>query len=359
LIILSQIRNQPIKKSEITPKVSIIITAYNEEKLIAKKIENTLSLNYPKDKLEIIVVSDGSLDKTNEIVKRYKRQGVRLIELKHRRGKTAAQNEACKQVKGEINLFTDVTAIYKPDVIHKLVRNFSDNKVGCVTGKVLFATKDMGSIERGLTLRQKYELYFRNIQSKVHSLSFTSGCICAIRRKLCESLPEDLVSDLAMPLKIIEKKYKVIYEPEAVAIIERPLRMIDEFNRRVRIVAQSLYGLLYMRRLLNPFRYGFLFFLSILHRILRWLVPWFLIIIFTTNIFMCKINLYMWLFLLQIIFYMLALIGLLLERKETKVKTNAFFYLPLYFCVVNSAALVGLIKTILGKKFQIWEPVSR
>jgi len=352
MTVLNKLGSKPVQKRDYYPKVSLIIAAYNEEKHIEAKIKNSLFLDYPKEKLEIIVASDGSTDDTVSILEKYAQKGIKLINSKKRVGKTSVQNEAAKISKGEILFFSDVAAIHPPDVIKKITRNFADETVGCVTGRVKFTIDEENLISKGADLRLKYEISLREKQSRYHSLLGATGCIYAIRKTLFEPLRDDLVSDFVEPLIILEKGYRTVYEPGAFALINRKIDLRREFLRRVRVTQQGLFGLFFMRHLLNPMRFGFLSFSLISHRLLRWWMPLFLVSLFLSNLFLINDKLYLVLLTGQLIFYISGIIGLLTVKEN---RTFKFLHPLVYFCMVNLAATVGLYRYSRGWKQIYWE----
>lgn len=356
IIILAGLMATPVKKANITPTVSIIIAAHNEEKHIRKKIENTLSLDYPREKLEIIISSDASTDMTNEIVKQYSDYGIRLVGLEKRSGKTKAQNRALELAKGDILFFSDATTIYPSNAVKKLVRNFFDPQVGCVTGQVTFPDLARNLTGKGLKARLNYEIYFRNKLSDIYSMLGATGCIYATRRELCEPLRADLVSDLAAPLKVLEKGRRTVYECEALALVDRPTLAKSEFARRSRMVLRGFRTLFYMKHLSNPFRYGFFVSSMYIHRLIRWLAPTLLLLILFSNMFLLRHEFYQVTLLLQLGFYITALLGFIFEMQGYGIKV---FSIPFYFCLTNAAAFSGLVRYLLGEKGQVWEHAGR
>ncbi len=352
MMLLNRIINKPVAKGEGFPKVSFIVSAYNEERYIEGKVKNCLSLDYPRDKLEIIFGSDGSIDSTDLILKKYQALGIKVINFRGRVGKTKVQNEAARIANGEILLFSDTTATHQPDVIKKVVRNFSDKSVGCVTGKVIFISDGNNLIEKGAKLRLRYEVALREKQANVHSLFGATGCIYAVRKELYEPLREDLVSDFVEPLKILEKGHRTVYEPEAVAMINRKVELGKEFTRRVRVIQQGLFGLLAMRHLLNPFRFGFLSLSLISHRLLRWIMPIILIALFLSNMLLAGDRTYLFLMIGQVVFYTIGIMGLFFKEQDRRLS----FLSPLvYFCMINLAAAVGLYRFLIGERAIYWE----
>ena len=354
LWVINQLKVNRIKvsiKKNYEPKVSIIIAAYNEERVIAQKLRNVIALDYPKDKIEIIVASDGSTDKTEEIVKRY--ANVKLVSHPQNRGKTIIQNEAVAQACNGILVFSDATGMYEKNSIRRLVQHFRCEKVGCVTGMVIDATKQITSVTSANNVYFVYEFFLRKMESKIGILAMASGSIFAVRRSLYQSLPYYVSDDFVTPFNIIEKGYRVIFEPEAISWDEIANSVKGKFSQKVRVVTLDLPGLFYKRALLNPFRYPFVAWGLVSHKLLRWLVPVFLILLLGTNFFLLN-NPFFWLTLgCQIVFYLFAFIGWRFQIMGNKVK---LFYIPFYFCLLNISALIGLINFILGVRSGSWVP---
>ena len=356
LITLSKFKHATlVRNASITPTISLIITAYNEEKVIAKKIENSLGLDYPREKLEIIVASDGSTDRTNEIVTRYQTQGVKLFALENNQGKSTAQNQAVVEAMNDIVIFTDANVMLQTNAVRKMVRNFGDEKVGCVVGKVTYLNEGDTSVSKGEGAYWRYELLLRKKESDLGNLAMGSGPIMAIRRELFEPIDPNVGEDFFLPIHVVIEGYRVIYEPEAISeeilFQDSPNSM---FKSKVRIISKDLRGLILNREILNPFRYPLYSWGLISHKLLRWLVPYFLILILITNLFLMHFPIYQVIFALQIVFYLSALTGYLWQREG---KPPFVFGIPFSFCLVNLAALVGVVRFLTGKKSGQWEPV--
>ncbi len=344
----------PIQKADITPTVSLIISAYNEENVIAQKIENSLALDYPKEKLEIIVASDGSTDGTNEIVNGFASHGVKLVTLKSNQGKSAAQNIAVAGAVGDIILFSDADLMLQPDTVKKIARNFADENVGCVVGKVTYVNKEDTSVSEGEGIYWRYELFLRNAESKLGNFAMGSGTM-AIRRKIFRPLDPNVGEDFFLPMQTVMAGYRVIYEPEAISrTILHQTKAVDMLQSKVRVISKDLWGLFLCRGILNPFRYPFYAMGLISHKLLRWLVPYFLITLFAVNLLLLDHPFYRLTLALQIAFYALALAGYLWQSKA---KPAGILGMPFFFCLVNGAALVGVVRFIMGKKSGRWEPV--
>ena len=356
IIFLSLFINHKIHKREVEPNVTFLITAYNEEKNIATKLENTLSLDYPKEKLEIVVASDASEDKTDQIVREFSERGVILHRVEGRVGKTETQNQTVKMAKGDIVIFSDATTQYKKDALRKIVRNYNDPSVGAVSGRYEYVNPTGAPVGLGTILFWKYENSVKSGQTRIETVTGCCGCIYSVRKSLYEPLPRDIISDLVEPLKILEKGYRIAFEPEAVAYEETTETSEEEFGMRVRVISRGMHGLWYMRRLLNPFNYSFIAFQLFSHKVLRWMIPFLLPFLLISNLFLVGSPFYTLTFVAQILFYIGAMGGYLLDKMGKKAKLLA---LPLYYCVVNAASVAAFFRTIFGKRAIVWETVRK
>jgi len=350
-------RKSTQNKETYEPTVSIIIAAYNEESIIEQKIENTLMLDYPKDKIEIIVFSDASTDKTDEIIKRNAYRGIKLIRIEGRMGKTYCKNEALKMAKGEIIVFSDANSIYELQNIHVLVKHFKNPSVGCVSGELRYINGKSTVIAESIYWR--YEQIVKHLESLISSLTSANGAIYAVRKALYEPLPSTAIDDLAASLMIRQKGYKVLYESKAVAWEATAKTISAEFHRRVRMVTRATYTLLWIptfRSLLNPFKNFILACQIWSHKILRWLSGLFLIFLFICNIILVGKNwIYDFLMIVQIFFYLLAILGymipVVLGKKDIKLTHTAY-----YFCLSCIAMLTGFYNGLKKRTFIIWTP---
>jgi glycosyltransferase involved in cell wall biosynthesis len=348
----------------------MIITAHNEGKNIREKIENSLKLDYPKDQLEIIVTSDCSTDNTDEIVKEYEDRGVKLVRQQERKGKTAAQNRATEHARGEILVFSDAPTMYRANAIKKLVRNYNDKKIGFVTGEVIYTNETDSGVGEGGSLYWKYESWIKQIESDIGSVIGAAGCIYSMRQSLYTPFDEDYISDFVSPLKLIinskdfenslatkkvcHKGFRSVMEPEAVSIEKTSKSRAEEFKMRCRVVTRAISGLAHMRKILNPFKFPKYSFQLFSHKILRWCVPVFIIIVFMSNLLLLEDKFYYTTFQLQLLFYILALFGYFMDK--VKIHRIKVCFIPHYFCMVNLAALVGIFKCIIGKRDKLWTP---
>lgn len=356
LLVLRWVRRKAIAANDgYEPHVTLIISAYNEQTVIGKKIENSLVLQYPAEKLEIIVVSDCSTDGTDEIVSACPDRRVKLLRMPQRGGKTAGLNAAVPQAKGEIVIFSDANALYAPLAVRKIVRNFADPAVGAVTGESRYTIGDGDTSTESENLYWRYELALKKLESHVSSLVGGDGAIYAIRRDLYEPLQAEDLSDFVNPLQIVAKGYRNVYEQEAVSYEGGGESFDKEFRRKVRIVNRAWRGLMRVPRVLNPFRFGLFAVQVISHKLLRWLVPVFMLFALFSNFFLLAVHpFYETAFALQIFFYTLAFAGYLQKNKQ---QLGRLFYIPYYFCLVNWASLQGILENYAGKKYAVWSTV--
>ena len=351
---LSRLKGKTVVSGNYEPSVTILIAAYNEERWIDETIRNKLALDYPLHKLEIIVVSDGSTDGTDTIVKRYLNQGVRLIRQEPRAGKTAALNRVVKETRSEILVFADANSLYERDALRKLVRNFADTSVGYVTGKMVYSNADGTLVGDGCSAYMKYENLLRSYETRIHSVVGVDGGIDAIRRKLYRTMRPDQLPDFVLPLRVVEQGYRVVYEPEAV-LREATLKAgADEYRMRVRVSLRALWALWDMRHLLNVRKYGIFSWQLLSHKVLRYLAILFLIGLFVSNIWLSRDGVfYAAAMITQTIFYSMALLSALTQELTRRIK---LLYVPYYFTLINVAAGHSLVKFLLGKKQVIWTP---
>ena len=356
VLILGKIRNKRVQKSDIRPKVALMIAAYNEEAGIKEKLENSLKLTYPKDLLRIIVVSDGSTDKTDEIAKSFSDRGVELIRVEGRVGKTEARNQAVSKVEEEIIVFSDGTTVFEPNVIEMLVRNFADPEVGMVSGHLKYQDKGETKMGAGQTLYWQYECAIKRAQTYMGSLTGSLGCMSAFRRAYYTSLPANIIEDFTEPLMFVQKGFRVVFEEEAVCYEETTTKTQSEWQMRVRVIRGGMTGMLFAKKILNPINYPVASLQLISHKILRWLIPVFGVLLFIVTclgVGLGEESRFLGiLFILQVAFYLTALCALVFEQLGIH---NKILGIPLYFIVVNSAALIALIKTITSSLEATWE----
>ncbi len=339
--------------------VSIIVAAYNEEKHIAQKIENCLNLEYPKDRLEVIIASDGSTDKTVEISQNYASHGIKVFAFPLRRGKVNLLNDVIPKAKHEIIVLTDANTIFSPGAINKLIRHFTDPRIGAVCGALEFTKPDGSRTAELEGIYWKFETFLKRIEGSFGSLLGANGAIYAIRKSLFEPLPPDtIVEDFIIPMKILEKGYRVVYEPQAFATEEATKHIIQEKTRRIRIGAGDFQALIMLRRLLHP-RFGFVSFAFWSHKVLRWFMPFFLFLAFVSNMVLVKFypnTFYKALFITQCFFYFSAFIGYILSWGNIPIKV---FNLCYYFVSMNLALFLGFLRFLTKSQSVTWERTER
>lgn len=329
------------------PEVSLIIPVYNEEKVIDDKIRNLISLDYPKDKMEIIVVSDASTDRTGAIVRQYEEGGVRFVEQGARKGKAAALNRGLVESKNEIIVFSDASILLKEDALRNIVRPFSNRSIGCVSGE------DYIPGGGGEGAYGRYELFLRNLESRIGSIVGASGCFYAQRKSLYEPFPEGMAPDFFSVLKTVEKGYRAVTDATARGFMQSIPSHKGEFQRKVRTLLRGMTTIFHFKHMLNPFRYGIFAIKLISHKLLRWLVGVLLILLFLSNAFLLSSNIYASIFFVQIAFYGMAIIG------GAGISGQIFFRIPLFFSIVNLSTLIAWVKYLLGYRQEIWEPSKR
>ena len=245
-----------VRQADITPKLSFLISAYNEADVIRAKLANTLALDYPAERLEIVVISDCSDDGTDAIVQEFAARGVILARQAERRGKTAGLNATIPTLTGDIVVFSDANAMYDADALRKLVRNFADPAVGYVTGEARYLLNGQAAADAGERAYWGYEMELKRLETQLGSMVGGDGAIYAIRRRLWRTLPEDSINDFLNPLQIVEAGWRGVYEPQAICYEETSGGFKSEYKRRVRIVSRSWRAVFQAAGVLNPFRVG-------------------------------------------------------------------------------------------------------
>ncbi|HXJ06028.1 MAG TPA: glycosyltransferase family 2 protein [Candidatus Acidoferrum sp.] len=347
-------RRESLATSLELPAVTLLISAYNESLVMEEKLKNSLAIDYPRDRLEVMVVSDCSDDGTDDLVRSHAQSGVRLVRQRERLGKTAGLNLAVPMAGGEILVFSDANAIYRNDAIRQLVRHFSDSRVGYVVGNARYVenASDTEAAEAE-GLYWKLETWLKQKESAFESVVGGDGAIYAIRRELYTPLLPTDINDFLNPLQIIDRGYRGIFDPAAVSYEETAKSFDKEFRRKVRIVSRSFNALGRIPGVLNPLRNPRHWFLLISHKLLRWLAPFFMIIALATSLLLWFSPFYRVAVLLQGAFYASATAGWLLPRVRAAWKP---FSLAYYFCLVNLASLIGCVKCWRGDLSATWTP---
>jgi cellulose synthase/poly-beta-1,6-N-acetylglucosamine synthase-like glycosyltransferase len=355
LLIVSRLRPKPVKRQDLTPSVTVIIAAYNEERDLAAKIENTLALDYPKSKLEIIVTSDCSVDRTDEIALSYASRGVRLHRQAQRLGKTAAQNAAVEKATSEIILFSDATTHYRPDVLRRMTPCFADATVGCVTGRVIYSHSNDSSVSHGTRFYWDFEFLLKQSESDINSLIGVCGCMYAVRKSAYVPLYHEACSDFIIATTMVKQGLRAIYEAEAVCVEKPNAKANKELAVRVRIMTQTFADIWRNREMLNPFRSGFYAVQLLSHKVMRYSVPLFLIALLATTALLAPSSVfYAALFFAQVGFYLAGALSSILLRFGINSRLLA---VPHYFLLANVASLIAWFKLITGERYVKWEPV--
>ncbi|HEX3145360.1 MAG TPA: glycosyltransferase family 2 protein [Pyrinomonadaceae bacterium] len=355
IALISALRPRKVRRSDFTPSLTIIITAYNEERALAAKLQNTLALDYPRELTEIIVASDCSNDRTDEIVQSFHGQGVILHRQPQRLGKTAAQNAAVEKARGEIIVFSDATSLYEADALRTIVRNFADATVGCVGGRLVYVDPADTHIGRGAKSYWGYETFLKRHESNAGSLIGVSGCLYAVRKSAYVPLYNEACSDFIIATKMVEQGLRAIYEPEAVCAEETNQRQDNELRMRVRVIAQTFTDLWRHRAMLNPLHSGLYGIQLLSHKVMRYFVPFFLMGLFAASAVLANYStMFRALFLVQSLGYMCGAISWLLENFGVRSRLLA---LPHYFVLANVASVIAMFQFLRGEKYARWEPI--
>jgi biofilm PGA synthesis N-glycosyltransferase PgaC len=342
------------------PTVSILIAAYNEEVLIEQKIDNTLALDYPSEKLQIIIVTDGSTDQTAAKVSRY--SSVSLLHSNDRAGKMAAIKRAMPFVEGQVILFTDANTFLNKAAVKELVKHYQNNRVGAVAGeKRIHVEEAADASSAGEGFYWKYESLLKRWDYELYSNVGAAGELFSIRTELYEPVESDtIIDDHMIAMRIAEKGFIIAYEPGAYAVETASENAKEELKRKIRIAAGGIQSIVRLKKAANPFYYPVLTFQYISHRVLRWTItPLLMIMVFVLNgliVFQANSLLYLILFLGQLFFYLLSLAGYYFENRNIRVKA---LFVPFYFCMMNYAVLAGILRYFRKNQSAAWEKSRR
>jgi len=346
--------------AERLPSCTVIVAAYNEASIIQQKIDNTLGLRYPLDRIRYIFVTDGSTDETPALVGAYPE--ITLLHQPGRNGKIAAVHRAMCETATEVVVFTDANTLLNVDALVELCKHYSDKKIGAVAGeKQVYAGKEADASAAGEGFYWKYESALKKWDSELYTVVGTAGELFSIRRCLYENVPLDtILDDFMISMRIAERGFRVKYEPLAFATELASENVKEELKRKIRIAAGGIQSIIQLKSLLNPFINPVLTFQYFSHRVLRWtLTPILLPVVFVLAAVLHIGHdgiIYTVLFFGQLVFYALALLGFLLERRALKIKVA---FIPYYFCVMNFAVLAGMLRYINGGQSAIWERSNR
>lgn len=352
--LIGVLRPRPVVRRPHSPGVTILIPAYNEAECIAATIENKLQQQYPPDKLQVIVVSDGSDDGTDDIVRGYAAQGVLLLRREPRRGKAAALNAAMRAARGEIIVFSDANARFANDAVARLVENFADPRVGYVTGELSVLHRAGNRTGEGASGYIRYENWLRLSESRAGSVIGVNGGVDAMRRALYNDVPDDQITDFVLPLQVIVAGSRVVYDPSARSSEEANEELGSEFRMRVRVALRAMRGLWYMRRVLNPLRYPLAAFCVMSHKVVRYLTFVFLIVAFaTSSVLALRSPGFRLLWQLEVLALALAALGLMRGLPSFVRRMTG---LASYFLVTNVAFAVATVRFLRGDAMATWRP---
>ena len=347
----------PVRKADYPASVSFVLSVYNEADVLRAKLENILSLQYPAGEVEILIGSDGSTDQTNEIVKGFTDTRLRFFPSTERRGKMATINDLVAKAQNEIVIFTDARQIFAPDAVVELVKNFADPQVGCVSGELMFTTQKGGGTAQGINFYWTYEKFLRRREAHLHSMLGATGAIYAIRRTLYAPVPADVVlDDVYIPFKIIAAGYRAIFDEAALAYDEVADSPREEHRRK----ARTLYGNYQIFALfpgfLNPLASPIAIQLFS-HKFLRVVAPFLLILALGANALLVGQPAYTRFFLLQIVFYIMAMIGGLARHCKCGMLKGLLrlCYVPYVFCLLNFSALAGFLRFFRRQQRATWD----
>ncbi|MCG2616860.1 glycosyltransferase family 2 protein [Terrimonas sp. NA20] len=351
---------EPDQNADFHPSVSFIVAAFNEEDFIADKIKNSLEQDYPADKIEFIFVTDGSSDKTPEIVKRY--PSIRLLHQDLRQGKAAALNRAINIASNDILIISDANTLLNLEASKRISRHYLDPKNGGVAGekKVMSAADADNGVGEGESLYWKYESWLKKVDDEFYSVVGAAGELFSLRRELYEPLGHDVVlDDFIISLKVVQKGYRVRYEPGAFAMESPSFSIVDERKRKVRIAAGGLQSIVILKGLFRFWRHFRLTFLYISHRVLRWtLTPLCLIFALIANLVIVSNGgglFYQFALVMQIVFYLMAITASIMEPR----KRPGILKIPYYFTFMNTSVIAGFFRFIRGKQSAVWEKAKR
>lgn len=349
----------PVVVLDDLPTCTIIVAAYNEEIIMDEKIQNTLGLAYPEGKLKFVFITDGSTDESSTIVKNYPQ--IYAMHSDERKGKIAAVHRAMETVDTDVVVFTDANTFLNTDALLNICRHYSNVKVGAVAGeKRVYSTGANATAGEGFYW--KYESKLKAWDSELYSVVGAAGELFSIRTDLYQPVPSDtILDDFMISLIVAQKGYQVIYEPAAFATETASQNVTEELKRKIRIAAGGIQSIIRLKALLNPIPYPVLTFQYISHRVLRWtIVPFMMILALVINLYIVFTGsillTYQLLLLAQVSFYLLAISGWIMAERHIKIK---IFFIPYYFCMMNYAVLMGIGRYFTGKQSAVWEKAKR
>jgi len=341
------------------PSLTLVVASYNEADIMREKIQNTLELNYLEQKLNLLFITDGSSDGSERIIEEFPQ--IKVMHSPERRGKIHAIHRAMKEVQTDVVVFTDANTFLNTDSLINIARHYADPSVGAVSGEKRVKVDSEADATAGEGFYWKYESKLKQWDSELYSVVGAAGELFSIRRHLYEPVSSDTVlDDFMISMLIAQKGYRIVYEPDAYAVEESSANIKEELKRKVRIAAGGIQSILRLNKLFNPIKHPVLTFQYISHRVLRWTItPFLMILVFFLNILLVNQTddvVYQLLMCGQVMFYGTALIGYLLEQRKMKIK---LFFVPYYFCIMNYAVVAGIHRYFFGGQSAIWEKAKR
>lgn len=353
LAVLGARAGRPGKASARLPAVSIVIAAYNEEAEIGDTVRNKLELDYPRELMQVIVVSDGSTDRTDAVVASIRDDRVLLLRQEPRQGKTAAINRAWEAASGEIVVFADANSRYDRGALRRLVAAFDDARVGYATGTLVYLNPGGAPSAASCGRYMRYENWIRRLETRVGSIVGVNGGIDAVRRVLFAPMRADQLPDFILPLRVVEQGYRVVFQPEAVSYEAALARSADEFRMRVRVALRSMRALWEMRHLLAP-RYGRFAFQLLVHKVLRYLLFVPMAVALLASLLLAARPVYAFMAAAQVLLYAAGAVGLCYQRRGSALAR--VLGVPAFFLLTNVAAAVALTKLARGERHVLWQP---
>ncbi len=356
IMMVANLVGRTVRKMTDYPSVSVIMSVYNEEDVISAKLQNLIGLDYMKEKIEVLIGSDASTDKTNVIIEGFRDSRIKLFKNDSRRGKPATLNELVQKAKGDVLVFCDARQKFAPDAVRQLVANFTDKKVGCVSGELMFSQKE-NATAKGVNLYWSYEKFIRSQESRVHSMLGATGAIYAVRRQLYSPIPTDIVlDDMYVPLKIVQKGYRAVFDETAKAYDEVADSPQEEHRRKTRTLYGNFQIFAKFSGMFIPLRSPIaLQFFS--HKFLRVVMPFCLMAVFLFNILLLEKPFYQVLFVLQMVFYGMAVLGAAGRYADSGILKviSKICYAPYVFCLLNFSALIGFLRFVGSKQDVMWD----
>ena len=357
VFLLASVLRRDVSKADIEPSITVVISAFNEEQEIQATVVNKLSQHYPSDRLDVIVVSDGSTDRTDDIVRGladHSERRVRLLRQEPRQGKTQALNLALSHASSDIVVFADANSMYAPNALRSLVRSFADPSVGYVTGRMIYTNSAGGGIGEGSGTYMSYENVLRGLETRLGSIVGVDGGIDAVRRELYAPMGSDQLPDFVLPLSVVGQGKRVVYESDAKVYETALADASDEFRMRVRVSLRALWALYDRRHLLNPFRYPLFAWQLISHKVLRYGAFLPIVGLLALNLLLAAEQpFYLGFLALQLMVYAAAALGHFI--RQTHSMTSKLF-VSYYFVVLNAACGFAFWKLLRGQKIVLWKP---